>query len=696
MSEKIKPGHLQRRAMLYVRQSSQHQVLHNEESRRLQYAMKQRLQTLGWAEVEVVDEDLGQSASGSTDRSGFQRMVAEVCFGKIGAVAAREVSRFARNSRDWHQLIEMCSLVDTLLVDQETIYDPRQSNDRLLLGLKGSLNEYELDLLRQRSLDARKAKAARGELLIMAPVGYLKTPDQRFEKDPDKRVRKAIGLVFVKFLELGSARQTLMWFLDRGLELPARIMGTLGWETVWKRPSYATVIHILQNPVYAGAYVYGKTTPRVEMRDGQMCKVLVHKPMDEWSVLIPDHHEGYIPWEKFKRIKKMMVDNISNSTFSSRGAPKRGPALLNGLLRCCRCGRTLMTQYTGTYCKVPRYSCHRGHVDSGEPKCISFGGVPVDEAVSHAVTHVVQPCAIEAAVAAVNEETHRKDSLLDILLLELKAARYAAERAWKQYDAADPANRLVADELEQRWESALKRAQELDEKIEKEQGRQQNQVQFDVDSLVGLASDLDTVWNAPETDVRLKKRIIRTLIEEIIVDVDTDANEVVLVIHWKGGVHTELRVPRRRRGYHSGQTSKDVVESVRQLALICTDDVIASFLNRNGLRTGIDNRFTKQRVASLRSKHGIKRHMLAEKGHKEWMNQTEAAAYAGVNPKTLRRAVDRGDVQAIHPLPDGPWVFKREWLDSPKAYGVFEQAKAGNRSPIIPNSEQLKLDISST
>jgi DNA invertase Pin-like site-specific DNA recombinase len=256
MSDKIKPHHLERKAILYIRQSSVYQVNHNLESQKLQYAMEERLRQLGWREIEVVDDDLGRSAAGTVTRAGFERMVAEVCLGKVGAVAARELSRFARNSREWQQLIEVCRVVDTVLIDQETVYTPRQSNDRLLLGLKGSLNEYELDLLRQRSVEARRAKAQRGELIVAAPVGYIKTEEQHLEKDPDRRVQQAIVLVFEKFLERGSVRQTLLWFLEQGLEMPVR--NQLG-ETFWKRPSYGTVYRILTGPVYGGAYAYGKT-----------------------------------------------------------------------------------------------------------------------------------------------------------------------------------------------------------------------------------------------------------------------------------------------------------------------------------------------------------------------------------------------------------------------------------------------------
>ena len=336
MSEKLTSRHLERKAILYIRQSSIHQVLHNEESKRLQYAMEDRLRTLGWNDIDVIDDDLGQTASGAANRGGFQRMVAEVCLGKVGAVAAREVSRFARNSRDWHQLVEMCSLVDAVLIDHEAIYDPRNSNDRLLLGLKGSLNEYELDLLRHRSLAARRAKAARGELIVTAPAGYIKTESHGFEKDPDRRVQRTTALVFEKFLELGSARQTLMWFVEHGFDLPVKHRDISGWTTVWKRPTYAVILRFLRNPVYAGSYVYGKTHVHSSVRDGTLRKTVRRRPVGQYAVLIHDRHEGYISRDKFKRVQEMISQNVPEG---GAGAAKQGIALLGGVLRCRRCGR---------------------------------------------------------------------------------------------------------------------------------------------------------------------------------------------------------------------------------------------------------------------------------------------------------------------------------------------------------------------
>src|ERR1700751_3148909 len=283
MSEKIKQDHIERKAILYVRQSSAYQVQNNLESQKLQYAMQDRLRHLGWQEIEVVDEDLGRTASGTVTRAGFERMIAEVCLGHVGAVAAREVSRFARNSREWQQLVEVCRIVDTVLIDQETVYAPRQSNDRLLLGLKGSLNEYELDLLRQRSLEARREKAKRGGLIVRAPVGYVKSED-RLEKDPDRRVQEAILSVYGKFSELGTVRQTLLWFLERDLQLPVQ---TVEGEIDWKRPTYQTVYQMLTNPAYGGAYAYGKTEHVTEYENGEPRRRCHHKPRQRWLVLIP-------------------------------------------------------------------------------------------------------------------------------------------------------------------------------------------------------------------------------------------------------------------------------------------------------------------------------------------------------------------------------------------------------------------------
>jgi DNA invertase Pin-like site-specific DNA recombinase len=669
MSDKIHPHHLQRRAILYVRQSSTFQATHNLESQKLQYAMQARLQQLGWTEIEVVDEDLGRSASGGVVRAGFERMVAEVCLGRVGAVAAREVSRFARNSRDWQQLVEVCRLVDTLLIDQESVYSPRLSNDRLLLGLKGSLNEYELDLLRQRAWEARLEKARRGELVVAAPVGFLKAEGQRLEKDPDRRVQEAVRLVYRKFQELGTVRQALLWFLEEELPLPAR---RPGGQTVWRRPTYASLYQILTNPAYGGAYAYGKTGVAARLRPDEAGCGRRRKPQPEWLVLIPGKHDGYLSWEEFQQVQQQIA---ANSTGEARpGAAKRGAALLAGMLRCRRCGRKLTVHYTGRDRDMLRYSCLRGWLDQAEPRCISFGGVPVDEAIRREVLRVVQPGAVEAARQAGLQAEQTRDEALAALGRELEAARYAAGRAARQFDAADPENRLVAAELERRWEEALRRAQELERRVAERQAACDRCPPPSSEELADLAADLEAVWADPDGDVRLQKRVVQALIREVVADVDMNIKETILTIHWEGGAHTELRLPRRGRG-QCRPTSADIVAAVRVLARVNSDRTIAGILNRHGLLTGRGNRWTAMRVVSLRNHHGIACYRAEVKAAAGWLNLTEAAAALGVTPRTLRQAAERGEVPSEHPLAEGPWVFRRADLETGAARQVVERAR---------------------
>ncbi|OQB80128.1 MAG: hypothetical protein BWX88_04657 [Planctomycetes bacterium ADurb.Bin126] len=681
MNDKVFSRHLERKALLYIRQSSPYQVLHNDESRRLQYGMRVRLEQLGWKQMEVIDEDLGRSAAGGETRAGFEQMVAQVCMGKVGAVAAREVSRFARNSREWQQLVEVCRVVDTLLVDQEMVYDPRRSNDRLLLGLKGSLNEYELDLLRLRSGEARKEKAKRGELIITPPVGFIKTRDDRMEMDPDRRVQEALRLVFAKFLEIGSVRQVLMWFLDKGLSLPVRQHGAAGWETLWRRPNYHMVYRILTSPEYAGAYTYGKTEYGSQFQNGRAHKTIRRRPMDQWLSLIPQHHDGYIAWDQFLRIRAMISTNSMTANLATTGAAKQGPALLAGLLRCRRCGRKLTVLYTGCRHDALRYACHRGYLDIGDAKCISFGGTTVDEAVSRQVLRVIQPGAVEAALLAGQEQSQRQSQVLNALELDLKAARYAAQRAWKQYDAVDPENRLVADELEKRWNAAMARVRALEQRIEEEQARCRQAAPPSAEAFSGLASDLQAVWDDPATDVRLKKRIIRTLIQEVLVDADDTVGTLSLVIHWQGGVHTELSLPRRRRGQSNVHTSPHIVEAARLLARICPDDLIANVFNRNGLVTGRNNRWTRQRIVTLRCRRGIPVYCPERRQAEGWMNLTQAADLIGVGPKTLRLTQADVALPQSRPLAElSPRRTTPHWVPVP---GFFHRMKAEPDVPVL-------------
>lgn len=689
MSEKMADRHLRRRAVLYVRQSSQQQLINNEESRRLQYAMRERLVALGFGDIEVIDDDLGRSASGAVDRPGFQRLVAEVSMGQVGAVAARELSRLARNSRDWQQLLEVCRYVDTLLVDHDAIYDLRHSNDRLLLGLKGNLNEYELELLRVRAHEARIAKAQRGEYFARLPIGYRRTDDDdQIEKTADRRVRQALELLFQKMLELGSVRQVLLWLSAEKLQLPAHVNNHC---VVWRDARYSYVYDVLRNPVYAGAYAYGRSETSVSIVDGKPRSRQRSRPRSQWTVLLWDHHDGYIDAATFERIQKMIESNgqarrgACGPATAGPGAARRGSSLLAGLLRCRRCGLKLMVAYNTERKNVCRYQCRRKRDASGAQDCISFSAIDVDLLVGDELLRVVRPGAVDASLRAVAEDRATQDQALEAVQAELEGAQYAAARAWRQYDAADPENRLVVDDLERRWNDALERVREIERRIA-DRRESHPMPALASDLFASLATDLERVWHAPSTDAALKKRIARTLIEEVVVDIENE-REIVLLIHWKGGVHTELRVAKRRRGENRASTSTDAVDAIRTLAIFFDDERIAAFLARAGLHTATGLAWSRQIVASIRNVRAIPSRSASSA--EEWLTVDQAVELVHAAPETLRRAGASGELEALHPLANGPWLFRRETLER-------WNSSRPRRDRAAPTPGQLDLTISRT
>lgn len=694
MSDKILDQHRTRIAILYIRQSTMTQVVNNIESRKLQYAMKKRLQQLGWSEskIVIIEDDLGCSAAGTVERKGFERMITEVCLGKVGAVAARELSRFARNNTQWHHLIEMCAVVDTLLIDVESVFDPHLSNDRLLLGLKGNLHVYELDILRQRGLEARKQKALRGELVIHVPAGFIKNEDGQIQKDPNKRIQKAIGRVFKKMFELGSARQVLFWHKENDILLPVTRTNGRGWEVTWKMATDSIVRRILWNPIYAGVYAYGKRGVHSEIRNGEITKSVRTRSIDNFEVLIADHHEGYIGFEEYKQIRKTMEKNNFLKDGVTVGAPREGPSVLAGLLRCRQCGKKMSVGYGGTP-RMIRYRCPGTSLKKGTMSCLSLGGKGIEEAISKEILRVVEPGAIEAAETAQKELLTKHTDILDALYLELEGARYEVDMAGRQYDAVDPTNRLVADELERRWNGALERAAKIEDRIANEKTQTKEAELHDEMELYTLAEDLGNIWNEPSTDNRLKKRIARTLIEEVLIGTNEEDRLIDVVIHWKGGVHSRLKVYRRKRGETGNTTSVQIVDAVRMLARVTDDRNTAQLLNRNRLQTVKGNPWTRGRVKDLRRSHKIKVYDADFQEKEGWMTLKQASAYVGVSPRTLRIAVQRGEVNALHPLPFGNWIFHLKDLDTVEVKRRFANCNKGDRRPTIPNSNQLNLMI---
>ena len=399
MNDKIRPEHLQRAAYVYVRQSTQYQVRHHREGQQRQYDLEPRARQLGFGQVVVIDEDLGRSGSGMQERPGFGRLLAAVCQGLAGAVLALEASRLARNNRDWHHLIDLCGMTDTVLVDDDGIYDPRLINDRLLLGLKGTMSEFELSLFRQRAREAFEQKVRRGCVMWEVPVGFVRTRDERVEKSADRQIQSAMQSVFQKFRELGSARQTMLYFRDEQIALPEVVRGTAGQEVVWRLPTDSRIRQILRNPQYAGAFAYGRTgTPRVRPGEQTGTTRRQKRLPEEWTVCLHDHHEGYITWDEYLHTQRVLEANVSRRTTPHAGPAKGGAAMLSGLLRCGRCGRRLFVAYSGTQGKVPRYACHGGRVNRGAAACLSVGSLRVDEAVVDQVLEAIQPAGVQASL----------------------------------------------------------------------------------------------------------------------------------------------------------------------------------------------------------------------------------------------------------------------------------------------------------
>lgn len=678
---------LRRKAVVYVRQSTQAQVQTNTESRRRQYELVDVARNRGFKDVEVIDDDLGKSASGTTARPGFERLVASLCAGEIGAVLCFDASRLARNGRDWHHLLELCGLVEARVIDMEGVYDPCRPNDRLLLGMKGSISEFELGVLRARMIDAARSKARRGELRIPVPLGYIWHRDVGLGLDPDVRMQEVIRLIFAKFRECGSARQVLLAMSTEQVHFPRPSDGKRMIVFEWRPIRYRNVISVLKNPFYAGAYAYGKSEKRTELVDGHVRKSYGHgKPLEQCEILLKDHHEGYIEWAEFDRNQALLAANAfgrAGGVKSGRG----GRALLAGLLACGRCGRRLPVVYAG---KTPRptYRCDRPNLMLGLKRCLGFGGARVEAAVASELIRAVEPMAIEAALEAERMHMESHSERRRIAELELQQAQYEATLAERRYAACDPDNRLIAAQLEKSWEAALRRVETCQARLDAEQRPDQA---ADAPDFTDLAADLSAAWAAPTTTMRARQRLVRALIKDIIADVDEATREVILVIHWKGGQHSQLRVKKPKTGEHGCSTSEDALAVMRSMAGRWDDAHIAASLNRMGLRTGQGKSWNAKRVGDLRRVHNIHAYRSAEKNG-EWLTMREAAKELGVTSHVIRRLIQSQVLAAEQVVPGAPFQIKASNLRGECVTAAIRRkadpcrAEAQTELPIFPTT----------
>jgi len=662
MSPKIMVEHLSRGAVVYVRQSTLGQVIEHTESQHRQYALVEAAESHGFAPVTVIDDDLGRSGSGLVERPGFQKLVAQVCAGALGAVFCIEASRLARNGRDWHHLIDLCALTGTLVIDPDGVYDPRLINDRLLLGLKGTMSEYELSLLRQRGLAARDSKAKRGELRFALPPGYCWDDLGRVVLDADERVVEAVRMVFHKFRELGSARQVMLWAREVALDLPVIHQSRMGRRIGWHYPVYHNVVSMLKHPLYAGAYVFGRTTNRTKVIDGRARKSTGHKkPMQAWSVLLKDHHPGYISWAEFEENQQTLAENAHMQKRTSRKGARGGRALLTGLARCGRCARMMRIFYGSQASHAHRYQCIGEHIGNGT--CLGIGGVRVDQAVARALLEVVSDHAVKAAILAEERFAHTQDDIQQALLRELEDAQYEASLAARRYEAVDPAKRLVARELESRWNAALERVAQLQERLATLQASLAQRRPVDQAALLALAQDLPAVWNAPSTNTRTKQRILRILILEVVIDLDDAADEVVLTIHWIGGRHTEVRIPRVKTGRYPADRHPSPVVVMRKLGGKWPDKELATTMNRMRCKHPSGGAWTTMRVQELRERLKIAPFDPRAAGE-ETITVDETARRLKICVGSVYRLIREGSLPAVQLMPSAPWQIPVSALDS--------------------------------
>jgi DNA invertase Pin-like site-specific DNA recombinase len=685
-NEKVQPTHLQRQAFVYVRQSTAAQVEHNKESTDRQYKLRDQAINLGWPEqqVKIIDEDLAKSGADSSRRTGFTNMISEVALGKVGLILALEVSRVARNSSDWYRLLDLCSVTNTLIGDGDGLYHPGLFNDRLLLGMKGTMAEAELHVIRARLEGGIRNKAARGELRRGLPVGFVwGEQDGEILMHPDQAVTGAIHTIFEKFPHLGSVRRVWLWFRSNDLFFP--LQSNMSPEIKWVSASYHAVHSVLTNPTYAGVYTFGKTKQECFIDDnGQVKKRVKRLPQNQWAVFIHDHHKGYIDWETYEMIQDRISQNTRPLSHKESGAVREGTALLQGLATCGQCGRRLRVYYQGRN-SSPGYYCAANKVMENRGKhCMRVGGVTIDAAVADAFLDAINPAATEAALLAEKNIEAEHDAALEQWHLQVERFRYEAERAERRFNAVEPENRLVARTLETGWETTLKKLKNAEYNLERRKRKRPQKLTREQKALLyTLGDDIKKIWHAPTTPPRDKKELLRVLLQEVNITVDRAENKANLILRWKTDAVFELDVILPNRNAPTIRTKQDTIDLVRRLAAHYTDAVIAGILNRQGRRTARGHKFTANRVGNLRRHWNIPKFDGKSADDGELVTIQKAGSILGIAPSTIHRWLADGFIAGEQITPGAPWrirmtdELRSKFMEEPPAdYVTMKEAKS--------------------
>jgi DNA invertase Pin-like site-specific DNA recombinase len=667
-AQKICPDHLDRLAIIYVRQSTVFQVRENSGSTIRQYDLVKRAQDLGWmpTRIQVVDQDQAQSGSSSTGRDGFQWLVAEVGLGHVGAVLSLEVSRLARSCSDWYRLLEICALAGTLVIDEEGVYDPGAHNDRLLLGFKGTMSEAELHWLHQRLQGGKLTKAEQGQLRFRLPIGLVYDPTGKIVLDPDEAVAEAVRLVFSLFEQHGSALAVVSAFARQHLRFPTRWWGgQQADELIWGRLTHERVLNILHSPLYAGAYVYGRTQFRRQALPGEAPRVKGRTRrvnQEDWPIVLLDAHPGYISWEQFLRNQRQLDDNRTWRAEEHRGAVREGPSLLQGIVLCGSCGRRMTIRYqrNGT---LLMYECHQIHTQLAGKTCQTMRGDRIDQAIEQAFLEAIEPANLEVALSALDQVEARARQVDQQWHRQIERAQYEADLARRRYKAVDPDNRLVARSLEREWNEKLAEV----ERVEREYALFPKQdalllTPVQREQIRHLAQDLPAIWSASTTTFVERKQLIRWLIKDI--TLSKRGNVIDIAIRWQTEAVTHLAIPRHKKSWEERQTSPRVVDRVRELSPTQTNAQIARVLNAEGEQAGMGGSFTVSKIEWIRYAYQIpagcpERPTAAPTGQRGdgRYSARAAAELLNVDVSTIAEWCKAGRLESVRTTPLGPrWI----------------------------------------